>query len=72
MKFRTTVDVADVAASFKWYQSLLGLRATTPGHHYFGQILDWMERSCPVSTSGVPTRPRPKTPENGSKPWPAT
>ena len=36
----TIIGVADVPASFKWYQSLLGLPVTTPGHHYFGQILD--------------------------------
>jgi catechol 2,3-dioxygenase-like lactoylglutathione lyase family enzyme len=36
----TIIGVADVPASFKWYQSLLGLPATTPGHRYFGQILD--------------------------------
>ncbi len=36
----TIIGVADVPASFKWYQSLLGLPATAPGHHYFGQILD--------------------------------
>jgi catechol 2,3-dioxygenase-like lactoylglutathione lyase family enzyme len=36
----TIIGVVDVPASFKWYQSLLGLPATTPGHHYFGQILD--------------------------------
>jgi len=36
----TIIGVADVPASFKWYQSLLGLPATTPGHQYFGQILD--------------------------------
>jgi len=36
----TIIGVADVPASFKWYQSLLGLPATTPEHHYFGQILD--------------------------------
>ena len=36
----TIIGVADVPASFKWYQSLLGLRATTPEHHYFAQILD--------------------------------
>jgi catechol 2,3-dioxygenase-like lactoylglutathione lyase family enzyme len=36
----TIIGVADVPASFRWYQSLLGLPATTPGHHYFGQILD--------------------------------
>jgi hypothetical protein len=42
MKCRTIIGVAALPASFKWYQSLLGLRATTPGHHYFGQIPDWM------------------------------
>ncbi|MDQ2866091.1 MAG: VOC family protein [Candidatus Eremiobacteraeota bacterium] len=26
--------------SFKWYQSLLGLPKTAPGHDYWGQILD--------------------------------
>ncbi len=36
----TIIGVANVLASFKWYQSLLGLPATTPGHDYFGQILD--------------------------------
>jgi catechol 2,3-dioxygenase-like lactoylglutathione lyase family enzyme len=36
----TIIGVADVPASFKWYQSLLGLQATIPEHHYFGQILD--------------------------------
>ena len=36
----TIIGVADVPASFKWYQSLLGLPATTPSHPYFGQILD--------------------------------
>jgi catechol 2,3-dioxygenase-like lactoylglutathione lyase family enzyme len=36
----TIIGVADVPASFAWYQSLLGLPATTPGHPYFGQILD--------------------------------
>ena len=36
----TIIGVADVPASFRWYQFLLGLPATTPGHHYFGQILD--------------------------------
>ena len=36
----TIIGVADVPASFKWYQSLLGIPATTPGHDYFGQILD--------------------------------
>jgi catechol 2,3-dioxygenase-like lactoylglutathione lyase family enzyme len=36
----TIIGVADVPASFKWYQSLFGLPATAPGHPYFGQILD--------------------------------
>jgi catechol 2,3-dioxygenase-like lactoylglutathione lyase family enzyme len=36
----TIIAVADVAASFKWYQSLLGLPPTAPAHDYFGQILD--------------------------------
>ena len=36
----TIIGVADVLASFKWYQSLLGIPSTTPGHSYFGQILD--------------------------------
>jgi len=36
----TIIGVADVPASFKWYQSLLGVPATTPGHQFFGQILD--------------------------------
>lgn len=36
----TIVGVADVPASFKWYQSLLGVPATAPVHSYFGQILD--------------------------------
>jgi catechol 2,3-dioxygenase-like lactoylglutathione lyase family enzyme len=36
----TIIGVADVPASFEWYQSLLGLPATTPAHQYFGQILD--------------------------------
>ena len=36
----TIIGVADVPASFKWYQSLLGMPVTPPGHDYFGQILD--------------------------------
>ena len=36
----TIVGVSDVAGSVKWYQSLLGLRETSPAHDYFGQILD--------------------------------
>jgi catechol 2,3-dioxygenase-like lactoylglutathione lyase family enzyme len=36
----TIIGVADVARSFTWYRSLLGLPASNPAHDYFGQILD--------------------------------
>jgi len=36
----TIIGVRDVAASFQWYQALLGLPATAPAHGHFGQILD--------------------------------
>ena len=36
----TIIGVGDVPRSFKWYQSLLGLPETAPGHDYFGQVLD--------------------------------
>ena len=36
----TIIGVADVARSFKWYQSLFGQPETTPAHDHFGQILD--------------------------------
>ncbi len=36
----TIIGVADVARSFKWYQSLFGQPETRPAHDYFGQILD--------------------------------
>ena len=36
----TIIGVADVALSFKWYQSLLGLPETAPAHSDFGQIVD--------------------------------
>lgn len=36
----TIIGVADVARSFKWYQSLLGQQETAPAHDYWGQILD--------------------------------
>jgi catechol 2,3-dioxygenase-like lactoylglutathione lyase family enzyme len=36
----TVIGVADVARSFKWYQSLFGQPQTLPAHDYFGQILD--------------------------------
>ena len=34
----TIIGVTDVARSFTWYQSLLGLPATQPHHDYFGTI----------------------------------
>jgi catechol 2,3-dioxygenase-like lactoylglutathione lyase family enzyme len=36
----TIIGVADVARSFKWYQSLFGQPATAPAHDFFGQLLD--------------------------------
>jgi predicted enzyme related to lactoylglutathione lyase len=36
----TIIGVKDVAASFMWYQSLFGQHETSPGHDYWGQILD--------------------------------
>ena len=36
----TIIGVGDVASSFKWYQSLLGLPEAAPAHDDFGQILD--------------------------------
>ncbi|XXY51673.1 VOC family protein [Sorangium sp. So ce269] len=36
----TIIGVADVARSFKWYQSLFGQPEGSPAHDYFGQILD--------------------------------
>ena len=36
----TIIGVRDVAGSFKWYQSLLGLPQTAPAHDYFGQLVD--------------------------------
>jgi catechol 2,3-dioxygenase-like lactoylglutathione lyase family enzyme len=36
----TIIAVANVPASFKWYQALFGQPATLPAHDDFGQILD--------------------------------
>jgi catechol 2,3-dioxygenase-like lactoylglutathione lyase family enzyme len=36
----TIIGVADVAGSFKWYQSLFGQPETPPAHDHFGQICD--------------------------------
>ena len=64
----TIIGVNDVPASFRWYQSLLGLPATTPGHTDFGQILDsdgtvllclhkWGVEEHPSLTSPHPAKP---------------
>ena len=36
----TIIGVKDVAASFRWYQTLLALPETQPAHDYWGQILN--------------------------------
>ena len=36
----TIIGVADVARSFKWYQTLFGQPQSAPAHAYFGQIVD--------------------------------
>ncbi|KQO02274.1 MULTISPECIES: VOC family protein [Stenotrophomonas] len=36
----TIIAVADVARSFAWYQSLLGLPPSQPAHDHFGQLVD--------------------------------
>lgn len=36
----TIIGVVDVARSFRWYQTLLGLPESQPAHDYFGQIVD--------------------------------
>ena len=67
----TIIGVRDVPASFRWYQSLLGLPETAPAHDYFGQIVDpdgtvllclhqWGEHEHPSLTS-----PDHAAPSNG-------
>jgi len=64
----TIIGVHDVAASFKWYQSLLGQPESRPAHDYFGQIVDtdgtvllclheWGEHDHPSLTSPDSARP---------------
>lgn len=36
----TIIGATDVARSFAWYQTLLGLPEARPAHDYFGQITD--------------------------------
>jgi len=64
----TIIGVGNVPASFKWYQSLLGLSETAPAHDYFGQILDsdgtvllclheWGAHDHPTLASPDPAQP---------------
>jgi catechol 2,3-dioxygenase-like lactoylglutathione lyase family enzyme len=36
----TVIGVADVAASYRWYQRLFGYPASPPAHPYFGTLHD--------------------------------
>lgn len=67
----TIIGAADVARSFAWYQTLLGLPESAPAHDYFGQVLDrdgtvlvclhaWGAHEHPTLTS-----PAEATPGNG-------
>jgi hypothetical protein len=66
----TIIGVADVARSFAWYQTLLGLPKSGPAHDDFGQILD-ADGTVPLclhqwGTHGHPTLTRPDPlPGNG-------
>ena len=64
----TIIAVADVRASFAWYQALLGVPASEPAHDYFGQVLDhdgtvllclhaWGEHDHPSLASPVRAAP---------------
>jgi catechol 2,3-dioxygenase-like lactoylglutathione lyase family enzyme len=67
----TIIGVADVTASYRWYQSLFGHADDGPAHDYFGQIRDhdgtvllclhrWGDHDHPSLTS-----PDSATPGNG-------
>lgn len=67
----TIIGVTDVAHSFAWYQTLLGLPTSAPTHDYFGQICDpdgtvliclhrWGDHDHPTLAS-----PAQATPGNG-------
>lgn len=67
----TILGVRDVALSFRWYQTLLGLAPGAPAHSYFGQLVDtdgtvllclheWGVEAHPTITS-----PDAATPGNG-------
>jgi catechol 2,3-dioxygenase-like lactoylglutathione lyase family enzyme len=61
----TIIGVADVAKSFRWYQTLFGQALTAPAHDFFGQIRDddgtvllcmhqWGAHEHPTLTSADP------------------
>jgi len=64
----TIIGVRDVASSFAWYQSLLGLPPARPAHDHWGQVLDddgtvllclhqWGAHDHPSLTSPEAARP---------------
>ena len=63
----TIIGVSDVPRSFKWYQSLFGQPATTPGHADFGQLLDsdGTVLLC-LHQWGVEDHPSLKSPHDGT------
>jgi catechol 2,3-dioxygenase-like lactoylglutathione lyase family enzyme len=63
----TIIGVRDVPRSFKWYQSLFGQPATSPGHPDFGQLLDsdGTVLLC-LHQWGVEDHPSLKSPHDGT------
>jgi catechol 2,3-dioxygenase-like lactoylglutathione lyase family enzyme len=63
----TIIGVSDVPRSFKWYQSLFGQPATSPGHPDFGQLLDsdGTVLLC-LHQWGVENHPSLKSPHDGT------
>jgi len=63
----TIIGVSDVPRSFKWYQSLFGQPATSPGHPDFGQLLDsdGTVLLC-LHQWGVEDHPSLKSPHDGT------
>jgi hypothetical protein len=66
------IGVADVARSFKWYQSLFGQPESVPAHDYFGQVLDTdgTVLLCQSTRGGAPDEsrhrdPRVRSPRSG-------
>jgi len=64
----TIIGVGDVAASYEWYRTLLGLPPSVPAHDHFGQLVDsdgtvllcvhaWGEHDHPSLTSPESAQP---------------